>query len=58
MNKKSDKSKSAERARPQDQEATEEEIQLELELGRQIMREYRGTLEALAKESNDKKEPE
>jgi hypothetical protein len=58
VNKKSDKSKSAERARPQDQEATEEEIQLELELGRQIMREHRGTLEALAKEGDGEKEYE
>jgi hypothetical protein len=58
MNEKKDKSKSAEPATPQNQEPTDEEIRLELELGRQIMREYRDTLEALAKESNGEKEPE
>jgi len=58
MNKKNDKSKSAEPATIQNQKATDEELQLELELGRQIMREHRGTFEALAKESNDKKKPE
>jgi len=58
MTKKSEKSKSAERAKPQDREATEEEIQLELDLGRQIMREYRGTFEALAKEGHGEKKPE
>jgi hypothetical protein len=58
MNKKSDKTKSAERAATQDQESTDEEVQLELEIGRQIMREYRGTFEALAKEGDGEKDPE
>jgi hypothetical protein len=57
MSKKMDKTKSTERATPQKQESTDEETQLQLELGRQIMREHRETLEALAKEGHGEKEP-
>ena len=57
MKKKNDKSKSVERTTAQNQESTDEELELEIELGRQIMRKHRGTLEALAKEGHGEKEP-
>jgi hypothetical protein len=58
MSKQMDKSKSTERATPQNQEPTDEELELELELGRQIMQEYKETFEALAKEGDGEKKPE